>query len=197
MFAMNDPTGADDQDMDAHFQELTPTSYSDESIVWAGRPSLWVNVSTYLFWLIIFIAMTVFVIIWNSGLREEHALFVRTLVHWIINGVFVLGILNLLYCILDVRYEYTTITHNKIKEAKGITRLFRQERFCEISEITDINSPPTGMLGLLGLSTLLIETNDDDQPLIRIRAIRDRDVLISKLLPIWRKLKIERKGYFS
>ena len=87
-------------------------------------------------------------------------------------------------------------TRNKIKEAKGITSIFRQELFCEISDIKDINSPPAGLLGLVGLSTLVIETNDD-QPIIKIRAIKNRDQLIEKLLPIWRKLKIERKGYFG
>ena len=98
---------------------------------------------------------------------------------------------------LTVKYEHTVITKNKIKEAKGITRIFRQELFCEISDIKDIKSPPAGLLGLVGLSTLLIETNDDDQPLIKIRAIINRDQLISVCLPVWRKLKLERKGYFG
>ena len=173
------------------------TSYDDETIIWEGGPSQWINISTYFFWFIIFAAIGVFVVIWNSGLKDGYEPFVLTLVNWTTNGVYILGSINLLHSYLDVRFEYTIITQNKIKEAKGITKIFRQEKFCEISEIRDINSPPTGILGLLGLSSLLIETNDDDQPLIRIRAIRDREVLISKLLPVWRKLKIDRKGYFG
>jgi hypothetical protein len=58
-----------------------------------------------------------------------------------------------------VRCERTTITRNKIKEAKGISSIFRQELFCEISDINDVKSPPAGLMGLLGLSTLVIETN--------------------------------------
>lgn len=36
-----------------------------------------------------------------------------------------------------------------------------------------------------------------DQQVITIRAIRHRDELVSKLLPIWRELKQERRGYFA
>jgi hypothetical protein len=52
-------------------------------------------------------------------------------------------------------------------------------------------------MGLFGLSTLVIETNDEDQPIIRIRAIRNRDDLVQKILPVWRKMKMDRKGYFG
>ena len=82
-------------------------------------------------------------------------------------------------------FERTVITNNKIKESKGITKLFQVDRFAEISDIRDLNSPAAGLLSLWGLSTLIIETNDEDQPIIKIRAIRDRDELIAKLLPIW------------
>jgi len=37
----------------------------------------------------------------------------------------------------------------------------------------------------------------DDQPIISIRAIPDRDALIKLLLPVWRKAKMDRKGYFA
>jgi len=52
-------------------------------------------------------------------------------------------------------------------------------------------------MGVLGLSTLVIETNDDDQALIKIRGIKHREELIQLILPIWRKLKVDRKGYFG
>jgi hypothetical protein len=98
---------------------------------------------------------------------------------------------------LTVKCERTVITRNKIKEAKGITSIFRQELFCEMSEVSNIKSPPAGLMGLFGLSTLVLETKDADQPIIRIRAIRNRDELVQKILPIWRKLKMDRKGYFG
>lgn len=119
------------------------------------------------------------------------------LVHWGCIILMSLSILNILYAYLSVHYEHTVITRNKIKEAKGITSIFREELFCEISDITDIKSPPAGLLGILGLSNLVIETNDDDQPTIKIRAIKNRDDLVNTLHPIWRKLKMERKGYFG
>ena len=89
------------------------------------------------------------------------------------------------------------ITKNKIKEARGITRLFRQEKYCEISDIKDVKSPPSGIMAIFGLSTFVIETSDEDQPIIMIRAIKDRDSLINLLLPYVRQLKNSRKGYFN
>ena len=111
--------------------------------------------------------------------------------------VVVISMLSIAIPYLSTMFERTVITNNKIKESKGITKLFQVDRFAEISDIRDLNSPAAGLLSLWGLSTLIIETNDEDQPIIKIRAIRDRDELIAKLLPIWRELKIERKGYFG
>ncbi len=194
---MSDLTNSDTIEEEENTNPLTNASYTDETIVWEGGPSQWVNLGTYLFWLVIFSTLLIFSVLWFNGLNNEHEAFESTLIVWVVCGVLVLGVINLLHSYLTVRYEYTTVTANKIKEAKGITSIFRQERFCEISDIRDINSPPRGLMGLLGLSTLLIETNDDDQPIIKIRAIRNREELIAKLLPIWRKLKVDRKGYFS
>lgn len=178
-------------------QEKPSVSYDDETIIWEGRPSQWVNFGTFLWWGIFLIGSGVFLLLWGAGLNEGYNASIDKAVYWVCYGLVALSLLSMLYAYLSVRYEHTVITRNKIKEAKGITSIFRQELFCEISDIKDVNSPPAGLLGLVGLSTLVIETNDDDQPIIRIRAIRNRDQLIEKLLPIWRKLKIERKGYFG
>ena len=143
-----------------------------------------------------FIGSAVSLFLWDAGLNDGYSALINEAVYWVCYGLMGLSIISVLYAYLSVHYEHTVITRNKIKEAKGITSIFRQELFCEISDIKDINSPPAGLLGLVGLSTLVIETNDD-QPIIKIRAIKNRDQLIEKLLPIWRKLKIERKGYFG
>ncbi|MCG8611823.1 MAG: hypothetical protein MI864_14945 [Pseudomonadales bacterium] len=178
--------------------QVIPTiSYDDETIIWEGRPSQWVNFGAFLWWGIFLIGSGVFVLLWEAGLNEGYSALIDNAVYWGSCVLVVLSILSMLYAYLSVRYEHTVITRNKIKEAKGITSIFRQELLCEISDIKDFNSPPAGLLGLLGLSTLVIETNDDDQPIIKIRAIKNRDQLIEKLHPIWRKLKIERKGYFG
>ena len=183
---------------DEQVDKVNPkASYDDETILWEGGPSQWVNFGTFFFWSFIFFSLTVFILVWNSGLSENYQPYIVTLVSYIYKGLFVLGLFSLLLSYLTVKYEHTTVTRNKIKEAKGITRIFRRERYCEISDITDVTSPPAGLLGLVGLSTLVIETKDDDQQIIRIRAIKDRESLIAKLLPVWRKLKVDRKGYFG
>ncbi len=183
------------EEMDA--EEKPFVSYDDETIIWEGRPSQWVNFGTFLWWGIFLIGSGFFVLLWGTGLNEGYSAFIDEAVYWVCYGLITLSVLSILYAYLSVRYEHTVITRNKIKEAKGITSIFRRELFCEISDIKDVNSPPAGLLGLVGLSTLVIETNDDDQPIIKIRAIKNREQLIEKLLPIWRKLKIERKGYFG
>lgn len=173
------------------------TSYDDETILWEGCPSQWVNFNIFLLWIIILSALVFFVFKWNSGLSDGYQPYVLTAVSYGYKAILVIGILKVLHSYLSVSYEYTTVTANKIKESKGITPIFRQSRYCEISDITDIKGPPAGLLGILGLSTLLIETKDEDQPIIKIRAIRDREHLIQTLQPIWRKLKVDRKGYFA
>lgn len=118
-------------------------------------------------------------------------------VPWIVNGLLFIAFISMALPYLHTKYEYTQVTKNKIKESKGITSVFRKDLYCEISDIIDIKSPSAGVMALFGLSTLILETNDQDQPIIKIRAIKDRDALIAKLMPIWRELKVERKGYFG
>lgn len=178
-------------------EEKSSVAYDDETVIWEGRPSQWINLGTFIWWGIFLIGSGVFMLLWGAGLNEDYSQLVDQLVYWVCYGLITLSVLSTLYAFLSVHYEHTVITRNKIKEAKGITSIFRQELFCEISDINDVKSPPAGLLGLVGLSTLIIETNDDDQPIIKIRAIRNRDHLIKTLLPIWRKLKIDRKGYFG
>jgi len=177
--------------------DMNAVAYDDEAIVWEGRPSQWLNFGTFIWWSILLIVAGFFAILWRGGLNEGYGTLVDDVIYGNCIAVMSLAIISILYAYLSIYYEHTVITRNKIKEAKGITSIFRQELFCEISDIRDLKSPPAGLLGLFGLSTLIIETNDDDQPIIEIRAIRDREELIEKLQPIWRKLKMERKGYFS
>jgi hypothetical protein len=175
----------------------TPVSYDNEEVVWEGSPSQIVNLGGFIFWGLVFAAAGVGLVLWNAGLREQYTPLIDQVVRYSIYGLLIVGVLNVLMSYLTVKCERTVITRNKIKEAKGITSIFRQELFCEMSEVSDIKSPPAGLMGLFGLSTLVLETKDADQPIIRIRAIRNRDELVQKILPIWRKLKMDRKGYFG
>lgn len=175
----------------------TPVSYDNEEVVWEGCPSQIVNLGGFIFWGLVFAAAGVGLVLWNAGLKEQYTPLIDQVVRYSIYGLLIVGVLNVLMSYLTVKCERTVITRNKIKEAKGITSIFRQELFCEMSEVSDIKSPPAGLMGLFGLSTLVLETKDADQPIIRIRAIRNRDELVQKILPIWRKLKMDRKGYFG
>ena len=171
-------------------------SYDDETLVWEGRPSQIVNLGTFAWWSAL-LAATGYVNLYWRGIQDQFSPVINTGVHWLLVILASVSVLSILYALLYVRYEYTAITKNKIKESRGITRIFQTDKYCEISDIKDIKSPAPGLLGLFGLSNLVIETNDHDQPVITIRAIRDRENLIRRLLPIWRELKIDRKGYFG
>lgn len=178
-------------------QQKPNLAYDDETVIWQGSPSQWVNLATFIFWGAVILASLVFMMVWNAGMNEGYTELINTIVIGTSWGVVVISLLNIVFPYLSTHFERTVITNNKIKESKGITKLFQVDRFAEISDIRDLNSPAAGLLAIWGLSTLVIETNDEDQPIIRIRAIRDREELINKLLPIWRELKIERKGYFG
>ncbi len=194
---MADPQNAVAPEANTTLPVDQPVGYDDEEIVWKGSPSQIVNLGTFIFWGIVLSSGAIGLLIWNAGISENYSPQINQIVQYAIAAIMILGVLNSFIAYLSVRSEQTVITRNKIKEAKGITSIFRRELFCEISDITDFKSPPAGLLGLFGLSTLVIETHDDDQPIIRIRAIRDRDGLIKLVLPVWRKAKMDRKGYFS
>lgn len=172
-------------------------AYDDETIIWQGGPSQWVNLGTYLWWTVFLLAVVVLYGYWYDSMSEQYSDKINTIVGSACLGVAAAALLSITHAFFSVRYEHTVITRNKIKEAKGITRIFRRELYCELGDVTDIKSPAAGLLGVFGLSTLVMETQDDDQPIIRLRAIRDREKLIADLLPIWRNVRMDRKAYFG
>ena len=187
-----------DTDLIMGTNNAEPTiGYDDETILWEGRPSQLLNAWNYFCCAgaILFSAYCLWY--WHSELYigyEHLTPFINIVCQTVILG----GVFAVAYFYFDIWYERTIITRNKIQEEKGITRLFRRQTFCEISDIRDIESPAPGiLLGMFNLANLIIETNDDDQQVIVIRAIKDRDDLVSKLLPIWRELKQERRGYMA
>ena len=172
-------------------------TYEDESVIWSGKPSQVVNLPTYLWWGGISIALLICKSMWDSGYADEYPAIVDTIVGYSVAGVHILSVLSCLYAYLTVKYTQTTITRNKILEVRGITRIFRREMYCEISDVKDVQSPPAGLLAFFGLASIVMETSDHDQPIIKIRAIRNRDKVVQAFLPVWRALKVERRGYFS
>jgi len=172
-------------------------NYDDESIVWQGRPSQWINFSTFLFWSFIWTLPMVLYYYWNYGGVNNKYYEYEAVYTSVILVLSILPPLMILWAWLNVFYQKTIVTRNKIIERKGITQIFSNEENCEISDIEDIKAPPAGILALVGLATLVLITKDMDQPVIMIRAIKDREELKNKLTPIWRKLRIERKGFFA
>ena len=172
-------------------------NYDDESIVWQGRPSQWINFSTFLFWSFIWTLPIVLYYYWNYGGVNNKYYEYEAVYTSIILVLSILPPLMILWAWLNVFYQKTIVTRNKIIERKGITQIFSNEENCEISDIEDIKAPPAGILALVGLATLVLITKDMDQPVIMIRAIKDREELKNKLTPIWRKLRLERKGFFA
>lgn len=171
--------------------------FDDETILWEGGPSQIINFPKFVGCIGTALFSAYCLIQWHNGLYlgyEDLTPYINTTCQ----TMMAIPVLLMLFYYLDIRFEHTIITRNKIKEQKGITRIFRQEKYCELSDIRDIESPAPGLLlGICGLSSVIIETNDDDQLFIEIRAIADRDNLIEKLLPLWRKIKLERKGFFA
>ncbi len=171
--------------------------FNDESVIWEGGPSQVVNLWKYIGCIgtILFTGYCLWA--WHSELYIGYEN-LTAIINTICQVMIIMPALLSVYFFLEVKYEHTVISRNKILEQKGITRLFRQERYCELSDISDIESPSPGiLLGLFGLSDVVIKAHDNDQPIIAIRAIKHRDDLIHSLLPLWRKIKLERKGFFS
>lgn len=96
-------------------KEPVNLAYDDETIVWEGRPSQWVNFGTFIFWTIAMIAVLVFMAVWNGGMNEGYSELIDTVVIATLWTVVVIAVLNIVLPYLQTHYEYTVITKNKIK----------------------------------------------------------------------------------
>ncbi len=174
-----------------------PLAFEDETEMWAGRPSQWVNAITFFFWILFLIGAPVFWYMWDNRMIGYYSPIFDQYIHIVVYSLMGMAVFCMLMAYLSVKNELTVITRNKIRETHGISVMLRRNLYCEISDIQDIQSPPAGILGLFGISTLVIHTHDSDQPIIRIRGLRNRERVVSILHPLWRQLKVERRGYFN
>lgn len=170
------------------------TTYHDETVIWSGKPSQWVNFGTYIFWLVTMVAVSILWVFWQLEYSQQSSDLINQVVGYSCMVVLVLALGSMFYSYLWVRNEYTEITKNKIMESTGIIAPLRSEKYCELCDITDIQTPSPGFMGLVGLEQVRIETEDTDQPVIMIRGIRTKKELIGELLPIWRQLRIIENG---
>lgn len=187
-----------DNDIEANMQEGDVTiSYDDETIIWQGKPSQWINLGTFMFWAITWTVPGYFYYYWNyEGFDTQYYQY-ETFYNSLMLLTLIGPPLMMLWAWLDVYWTETIVTKNRITEYRGITEFFREGQHCEISDIDDITAPPAGLLSLVGCASLVLITKDINQPVIEIRAIKDREELKNKLTPIWRKLRIERKAFFQ
>ena len=177
--------------------DIHSISYDDESLVWRGSPSQWLNFGTFFFYGLLWISAPFMMVFWHVfGYQYEYSEY-ETVYDLVSKTLLIAPPLIMFWAWLKLKYEVTEITKNQIKESNGITPMFRTRLYCEISDVIDFRAPPAGWLGLIGRSTLILETKDKDQPRITIRAVKDREKLISMLKPLFRNLKQGRKSYFS
>lgn len=177
-------------------------AYDDNRVIWAGSPSQWVNAPKVAAWFLLIAGALYGRYAWYQSWVYELPVSwplggMSKAVDYIALGAMVLPALVLGYHVLYVLYERTTITTNKIEEQRGITDIFRKTKHCELAKVLDIESPPAGILALVGIADIELKTSDEDQPIIRIRGLRNRDKLVETILPIWRALRKERREYFS
>lgn len=183
-------------------QAPSEVAYDDNTVIWEGRPSQWVNTSKILFWA----AVTALAL---AGRHFWHTTWVHELprklpehnltliVDYLALGAISIAIVCILYALLYVVYERTVITMNHVREEKGVTAIFRKIRYCELARVTDIHAPTAGLMAIVGIGDVVLEATDDDQPRLRIRGIRNRDQLVETLLPVCRAVRKERRGFFD
>ncbi len=172
-------------------------SYLDERVIWAGSPSQWLNFGRYLFWGFL---LSLAVGLTYLGWREQVVLlypdfafyfYVSSLVGNVVPTLFIL------YFYLKLKMHRVVITYNKITESIGFTDVFRSEQFCELSDVKDIIAPPAGWMALVRRGDLIFHTMDSDQSVIHIKAMKSRHEVKQKLIPLIRRLRVERRGIYG
>lgn len=169
-------------------------SYHDETILWKGTPSQWLNIVRYLWWCTIGAVGVGLFVYWFAFGGQEQIPRLQPVVLILATCLVAWAVVMISYYWLRLRCYRTIITQNKITIATGMTVLFRSERYCELSDVIDIEAPAPGIMGLVGLGTLVLRTNDPDQPEIEITAIRNRMELRDALMPLVRRLRVERNA---
>ena len=177
-------------------QEETP-GYYNESVLWQGSPSQWLNLGNFIFFSGLWAISLFMWVAWHLyGLSNSYSEYSNQYSALVLSFALMPPVF-MLWCWLKLRSERITITMNKITESSGVTAIFRKEKYCEIADVVDVTSPPAGWLALVGRATLILHTKDKDQPTIKIKAIKNRDQLRDRLMPLIRRLTVERKTYFA
>lgn len=166
--------------------------YDDETILWESYPSQWLNFFYYFFYTGVWLIIPAIYIIYPE--KSMHYMEMDIVIPFA-GALLISPPLIMLYHYFNLRCQVTRLTRNQIIETSGITALFRQSKYCEVSDITDISTPPAGLLGLVNRATLTIKTIDETQAVIKFRGIQDIDKLIAIINPLRRKQRIDRRIY--
>jgi membrane protein YdbS with pleckstrin-like domain len=169
-------------------------SYHDETILWRGSPSQWLNVARYLWWFTIGSVGIGLLVYWYGFGGQAQIPRLEPVILILSAALIGWAAVMITYFWVRLRCYRTIISQNRITIAIGLTALFRSERYCELSDVIDIEAPAPGIMGLVGLGTLVLRTNDPDQPVIEIEAIRNRMELRDALMPLIRRLRVERNA---
>ncbi|MEJ2682594.1 MAG: PH domain-containing protein [Gammaproteobacteria bacterium] len=172
-------------------------SYHDETLLWKGSPSQWLNFGRYMMWLAVASLGVGLLVYWYVlGGQFQFPQFPELTILVLPVGAVVIGwsFIMILFNWLRLSCHRITITQNKITVSTGLTVFFRSERYCELSDVIDIEAPAPGLMGIVGLGSLLLRTNDTDQPEIYIHAIHNRTELRDALMPLVRRLRVERNA---
>lgn len=170
-------------------------SFTDETLIWQGSPSQWLNLLKFISWgSVALLACCLLLAFFGLGYRYRYPEYQG----WVIGIAGIMLLISagcIVYHAFTLSLEKTTITCNKITESRGFTEIFRRENYCELSDVIDVLLPPAGWLALVRRGDLVITTHDADQPEIRIRAVKGRKQLKEQLIPLVRRLRAERRGY--
>lgn len=169
-------------------------SYLDERVLWSGSPSQWLNFGRYFFWGMVWLgAIAMSYHAWTYAYFERFAGIQYYLYAAAAIGLLVPPLMILVWY-LRLKMQKVVISYNKITESRGFTDIFRSEQFCELSDVKDIIAPPAGWLALVKRGDLIFHTSDSDQTTIHIRAMKGRHQVKQQLIPLIRRLRIERRG---
>lgn len=154
---------------------------SNESTLWKGSPSQWLNLGSFLLDLLIIIAIGI------GG-----AFFLPAL------ALLALPLLHMLWCFLTVRTQVFELTSERLRVTKGVINQTVDE--IELYRVKDSLTIRTWWMRITGLASIELETSDRSMPRLVIPAISGGDELretLRKQVEIMRDKKRVREMDFD
>lgn len=176
-------------------QDGIPNQKKDR-VIWVGRPSQWVNVIPILFYAVMGCVLGGFSIYLHSTKYAwEYEKYIE---YYDYALAIVCGILILkgIYKVLSVFYTKYELTNERLIEFTGITSMFQSGDPLELYTIYDYKFPPPFLLALFGRGSLKLYTHDKNQPIVLLRAIKDKHGVYEMIRQRVEELRMSKKAYF-